>query len=76
MLCFFNVFTGSPLQERSCQTAIMIMEAFARLERPEKYVWDLMGHAGDGPEIELVVESGTELHSVADRWKVVDKMKT
>ncbi|KAH9809964.1 AAA domain-containing protein [Melampsora americana] len=58
--------------DRSCQTAIMIMESFSRLKRPERYHWDMIGHAGDGPEIDLGYEAG----GIQSQWKVVEKMRT
>ncbi|EGF99746.1 Hypothetical protein MELLADRAFT_94123 [Melampsora larici-populina 98AG31] len=58
--------------DRSCQTAIMIMESFSRLKRPERYHWDMIGHAGDGPEIDLEFEEG----GIQSQWKVVEKMRT
>ncbi|CAH7688707.1 AAA domain-containing protein [Phakopsora pachyrhizi] len=60
--------------DRSCQTAVMIMEAFERLERPERYVWDIVGHAGDSPEIPLVKLDDLP-KSILDRWKVIEKIK-
>ncbi|KAG0140334.1 hypothetical protein CROQUDRAFT_674710 [Cronartium quercuum f. sp. fusiforme G11] len=62
--------------DRSCQTAIMIMEAFAMLQRPEKYVWDIVGHAGDSPEIDLVIGGNESVRTIAERWKVIEKIKT
>ncbi|KAF5384151.1 hypothetical protein D9615_003188 [Tricholomella constricta] len=59
--------------QRSMETAAMLMETFDRLSRKEKYVWDMYGHSGDGPDIPLVLadKPPTELR---DRWKVVEKM--
>ncbi|KAJ7121114.1 AAA domain-containing protein [Mycena epipterygia] len=59
--------------QRSMETAVMLMETFDRLSRKEKYVWDMYGHSGDGPDIQLVdaLKPPTEMK---DRWKVVEKM--
>ncbi|KAJ3565249.1 hypothetical protein NP233_g7756 [Leucocoprinus birnbaumii] len=59
--------------ERSMQTAVMLMETFDRLSRKEKYVWDIYGHSGDGPEIPLV-EAEKPPGELKDRWKVAEKM--
>lgn len=40
--------------DRSLEAVVLIMEAFARVARPDKYVFDIVGHSGDGPEISLV----------------------
>ncbi|KAF9034673.1 hypothetical protein BDZ89DRAFT_1157933 [Hymenopellis radicata] len=60
--------------KRSKETAVMLMETFDRLSRKDKYVWDMYGHSGDGPEIPLV-EAEKYPTSVKDRWKVVEKME-
>lgn len=55
------------------QTAVMLMETFNRLSRKEKYVWDIYGHSGDGPEIPLV-EADKPPTGLKERWKVAEKM--
>ena len=40
--------------DRSLEAVVLIMESFARVGRPDKYVYDIVGHSGDGPEIALV----------------------
>lgn len=60
-------------QDRSLECCVMIMEAFARLSRPEKYQWDIVAHCGDSPEITLV-ESDKLPESASDRFKVIQKM--
>ncbi|KAG5651686.1 hypothetical protein H0H81_007817 [Sphagnurus paluster] len=59
--------------QRSMEAAAMLMETLDRISRKEKYVWDMYGHSGDGPDIVLVPadKPPTELR---DRWKVVEKM--
>ncbi|KAJ7443890.1 AAA domain-containing protein [Mycena galericulata] len=59
--------------QRSMETAVMLMETFERLSRKEKYVWDMYGHSGDGPDIQLVdaLKPPTEMK---ERWKVIEKM--
>jgi len=59
--------------QRSLETAVMLMEAFDRVSRKEKYAWDVYGHSGDSPTIPLceVNEPPTELR---ERWKLVEKM--
>ncbi|KAK0223975.1 AAA domain-containing protein [Armillaria fumosa] len=59
--------------KRSLETAAMLMETFDRLSRKDKYVWDMYGHSGDGPEIPLV-EIDKPPADLRDRWKVVEKM--
>ncbi|KAL0946287.1 hypothetical protein HGRIS_012537 [Hohenbuehelia grisea] len=59
--------------QRSLETAAMLMETFDKITRKEKYVWDMYGHSGDGPEIPLV-EAGKEPIDLKGRWKVVEKM--
>ncbi|EKM57120.1 uncharacterized protein PHACADRAFT_92032 [Phanerochaete carnosa HHB-10118-sp] len=59
--------------QRSLETVVMLMETFDRLTRPEKYVWDIIGHCGDSAEVPLVT-AGASPAAVADRWKVVQKM--
>ncbi|KAG6840024.1 hypothetical protein C0991_009490 [Blastosporella zonata] len=59
--------------QRSMETAAMLMETFERLSRKEKYVWDMYGHSGDGPDIPLVLPDKPP-SEVRDRWKVVEKM--
>ncbi|KAF8810273.1 hypothetical protein BYT27DRAFT_6496014 [Phlegmacium glaucopus] len=59
--------------QRSMETAVMLMETFDRLSRKEKYVWDMCGHSGDGPDITLT-EEGKPLSELKDRWKVTEKM--
>lgn len=59
--------------ERSLKTAIMIMEAMERLERPERFAWDIVGHSGDSPIIPLV-ELGKAPKTDGERWKVVRNM--
>lgn len=59
--------------ERSMQTAVMLMETFDRLSRKEKYVWDIYGHSGDGPDIPLV-EADKPPTELKERWKVAEKM--
>ncbi|RDB28140.1 von Willebrand factor A domain-containing protein 8 [Hypsizygus marmoreus] len=59
--------------QRSMETAAMLMETFERLSRKEKYVWDMYGHSGDGPDIPLV-EADKPPTELRDRWKVVEKM--
>ncbi|KAH9924969.1 AAA domain-containing protein [Epithele typhae] len=58
---------------RSMETAVMLMETFDRLNRKEKFVWDIYGHSGDSAEVALV-EAGENLE-INDRWKVVEKME-
>ncbi|KIY70240.1 hypothetical protein CYLTODRAFT_488278 [Cylindrobasidium torrendii FP15055 ss-10] len=60
--------------KRSQETAVMLMETFDRLSRKDKYVWDMYGHSGDGPEIPLV-QADAYPATVKDRWKVVEKME-
>ncbi|PPR05936.1 hypothetical protein CVT24_006658 [Panaeolus cyanescens] len=59
--------------QRSMETAVMLMETFDRLSRKEKYVWDLVAHSGDGPDLVLTSpdKPPTELK---ERWKVTEKM--
>ncbi|KAJ7050407.1 AAA domain-containing protein [Mycena amicta] len=59
--------------QRSIETAVMLMETFDRLSRKEKYVWDMYGHSGDGPDIQLV-DALKPPAEMKDRWKVVEKM--
>lgn len=59
--------------QRSFETAVMLMETFNRLSRPDKYVWDIVGHCGDTAEVPLVA-AGSPPTEVVDRWKVVQKM--
>ncbi|KAJ7616381.1 AAA domain-containing protein [Mycena polygramma] len=59
--------------QRSMETAVMLMETFDRLSRKEKYVWDMYGHSGDGPDI-LLVDALKPPTEMKDRWKVVEKM--
>ncbi|TFK31838.1 AAA domain-containing protein [Crucibulum laeve] len=59
--------------QRSMETAVMLMETFDRLSRKEKYVWDMYGHSGDGPDIPLV-EADKPPAELRDRWKVSEKM--
>ncbi|KAF8624743.1 hypothetical protein AX17_007074 [Amanita inopinata Kibby_2008] len=59
--------------QRSLETAVMLMETFDRLTRKEKYVWDITGHSGDGPDISLV-EANKPPAELKDRWKIVEKM--
>ncbi|KAF7330099.1 hypothetical protein MKEN_00274300 [Mycena kentingensis (nom. inval.)] len=59
--------------QRSIETAVMLMETFDRLSRKEKYVWDMYGHSGDGPDI-LLVDALNPPTEMKDRWKVVEKM--
>ncbi|KAJ7216377.1 AAA domain-containing protein [Mycena pura] len=59
--------------QRSIETAVMLMETFDRLSRKEKYVWDMYGHSGDGPDIQLV-DALKPPTDVKERWKVVEKM--
>ncbi|KXN89721.1 von Willebrand factor A domain-containing protein 8 [Leucoagaricus sp. SymC.cos] len=59
--------------ERSMETAVMLMETFDCLSRKEKYVWDIYGHSGDGPDIPLV-EADKPPSELKDRWKVAEKM--
>ncbi|KAG5641083.1 hypothetical protein DXG03_006055, partial [Asterophora parasitica] len=59
--------------QRSMETAAMLMETFDRLSRKEKYVWDMYGHSGDGPDIPLVLADNPPT-KLRDRWKVVEKM--
>ena len=53
--------------DRSLEAVVLIMESFARVARPDKvrtsrqtiaeplqYLYDIVGHSGDGPEIALV----------------------
>ncbi|TFK71122.1 hypothetical protein BDN72DRAFT_838036 [Pluteus cervinus] len=59
--------------KRSLETAAMLMETFNRLSRKEKYVWDMYGHSGDGPNIALV-EADKPPTELRDRWKILEKM--
>ncbi|KAL5520838.1 hypothetical protein ACEPAF_2841 [Sanghuangporus sanghuang] len=59
--------------QRSFETAVMLMETFAKLTRPDKYVWDIYGHSGDSPSIPLI-ESGKPPADIRERWKVIQKM--
>ncbi|KAJ6453645.1 AAA domain-containing protein [Mycena vitilis] len=59
--------------QRSMETAVMLMETFDRLSHKEKYVWDMYGHSGDGPDI-LLVDALKPPTEMKDRWKVVEKM--
>ncbi|KAJ6597514.1 AAA domain-containing protein [Mycena vulgaris] len=59
--------------QRSMETAVMLMETFDRLSRKEKYVWDMYGQSGDGPDIQLVDALKPPIE-MKDRWKVVEKM--
>ncbi|KDR77148.1 hypothetical protein GALMADRAFT_246376 [Galerina marginata CBS 339.88] len=59
--------------QRSMETAVMLMETFDRLSRKEKYVWDMCGHSGDGPDITLT-EVDKPPPEIKDRWKVTEKM--
>jgi len=51
----------------------MLMESFAKLDRKDKYIWDMYGHSGDSPEIPLVMTHQAPLE-LKDRVKVVEKM--
>ncbi|PPQ92175.1 hypothetical protein CVT25_008949 [Psilocybe cyanescens] len=59
--------------QRSMETAAMLMETFERLSRKDKYVWDMCGHSGDGPDITLT-EAGKPPTDLKERWKVTEKM--
>ncbi|KAF9648314.1 hypothetical protein BDM02DRAFT_3187271 [Thelephora ganbajun] len=58
---------------RSQETAVMLMESFVKLDRKDKYVWDIYGHSGDSPDIPLV-ETHQAFLELKDRVKVVEKM--
>jgi len=59
--------------QRSLETAVMLMETFARLSRQDKYVWDMLGHCGDSPDVTLV-ETDSPPTELRQRWKVLEKM--
>ncbi|KAF9485607.1 hypothetical protein BDN70DRAFT_847463 [Pholiota conissans] len=59
--------------QRSMETAVMLMETFDRLSRKEKYVWDLCGQSGDGPDIKLT-EADKPPTEIKERWKITEKM--
>ncbi|KAH6910612.1 AAA domain-containing protein [Coprinopsis sp. MPI-PUGE-AT-0042] len=59
--------------QRSMETAVMLMETFDRLSRKDKFVWDITGHSGDGPDITLVPADKPPTE-VKERWKVTEKM--
>ncbi|KAF8909617.1 AAA domain-containing protein [Gymnopilus junonius] len=59
--------------QRSTETAVMLMETFDRLSHKEKYVWDMSGHSGDGPDITLV-KADQPPTSLKERWVVTEKM--
>ncbi|TFY75430.1 hypothetical protein EWM64_g8582 [Hericium alpestre] len=59
--------------QRTLETAVMLMESFNRLQRKDKYVWDMYGHSGDSPEIPLVTV-GQPITEVSQRWAVAEKM--
>ncbi|KAI0703059.1 AAA domain-containing protein [Cytidiella melzeri] len=59
---------------RSLETAVMLMETFAQLSRQDKYVWDMVGHSGDSPDIKLV-EAHHPPADLRDRWKILEKME-
>ncbi|KAF7762262.1 hypothetical protein Agabi119p4_8855 [Agaricus bisporus var. burnettii] len=59
--------------QRSMETAVMLMETFDQLSRKDKYVWDIYGHSGDGPDIPLV-EVNKPPKELKDRWRVAEKM--
>jgi len=52
----------------------MLMETFDRLTRKDKYIWDITGHSGDGPDISLV-QVAKPPSELKDRWKVIEKMR-
>ncbi|KAI0342455.1 hypothetical protein BDW22DRAFT_1330827 [Trametopsis cervina] len=58
---------------RSLETAVMLMETFSQLSRQDKYVWDMVGHCGDSPDV-MLVEAHHPPAELRDRWKVVEKM--
>ncbi|KAF7986115.1 hypothetical protein HWV62_41553 [Athelia sp. TMB] len=59
--------------QRSLETAVMLMEAFDRVSRKEKYAWDIYGHSGESPTIPLC-EANEPPAELRDRWKIVEKM--
>lgn len=58
---------------RSLETAVMIMESFARLQRKEKFRIDLVGQSGEEAVIPLVPLDKMPTHA-GDRYKVIQKM--
>lgn len=58
---------------RSLEAAVMVLEAFARLSRKEKYRIDLVGQSGEEAVIPLVALDNLPTHG-GDRYKVVQKM--
>lgn len=51
----------------------MILEAFSRLSRKEKYRIDLVGQSGEEAVIPLVHLEGLPTHG-GDRYRVIEKM--
>ncbi|SCV74430.1 BQ2448_8069 [Microbotryum intermedium] len=66
-----NQYTGG--LTRSLETAVMVMEAFARISRKEKYRIDLIGHSGEEVSIPLVPIDTLPAHA-GERYKVIQKM--
>ncbi|SCZ96734.1 BZ3500_MvSof-1268-A1-R1_Chr4-1g06667 [Microbotryum saponariae] len=66
-----NQYTGG--LTRSLETAVMVMEAFARISRKEKYRIDLIGHSGEEVSIPLVPIDTFPAHA-GERYKVIQKM--
>lgn len=59
---------------RSLETAVMIMEAFAKLQRKEKFRVDLVGQSGEEAVIPLVpLDTLSNMHA-GERYKVIQRM--
>lgn len=57
---------------RSLEAAVMILEAFSRLTRKEKYRIDLVGQSGEEAVISLVALDNMPTHA-GERYKIVAK---
>ncbi|GBC05388.1 hypothetical protein RclHR1_00620028 [Rhizophagus clarus] len=57
--------------ERSMEVALMIMESFKSFEH--KFQYKIIGHSGDGPNIELVKE-GKYPHTEKESLKIINQM--
>ena len=60
-----------PLSQRSLESAVMIMEAFQGFESKVRY--EISGHSGDAPDVELVAAHAVPSND-RERLQVVRKM--
>lgn len=58
---------------RSLEAAVMVLEAFSRLSKKEKYRIDLVGQSGEEAVIPLVAVEALPKHA-GERWRVIEKM--